>query len=64
VVRISTHEGSWRLEAIDGGQRTHAVYQFHLDLAGKFPSWMGKGKAGKDLPNLFENVRKQLQYYR
>jgi hypothetical protein len=63
VVRVPTHEGSWRLEPINGGHGTHAIYEFHLDLAGSFPSWMGKGRAGKDLPNLFENIRKQVQYY-
>jgi hypothetical protein len=64
VIRVNTHEGGWILEPTDGGRSTHAVYQFHLDLAGSFPSWMGKGRAGKDLPGLFENVRKQVQYYR
>jgi hypothetical protein len=57
---VPLHQGSWRLEPIDGGRATHAVYQFHLDLAGSFPSWMGRGKAGKDLPHLFDNIRKQL----
>lgn len=63
VIRIATHEGSWKLIPIDGGRATHAVYQFHLDLAGSFPAWMGKGRAGKDVPNLFENIRNQLKYY-
>lgn len=64
VIRVSTHTGEWHLEPIDGGRATHAVYRFHLDLAGKFPAWMGKGRAGKDVPNLFESIRNQLQYYK
>jgi hypothetical protein len=64
VVRLTTHSGGWYLEPIDGGRATHAVYRFHIDLGGSFPSWMGKGRAGKDVPNLFENVRNQLQYYK
>lgn len=64
VVRIAAHDGSWLLEPVDGGKATRAVYQFHLDLAGSFPAWMGKGKAGKDVPNLFENIRRQTQYYK
>lgn len=63
VVRVNVHEGSWRLEPIDGGKATRAIYQFRLDLAGSFPAWMGRGQAGKDLPRLFDNVRNQLQYY-
>jgi hypothetical protein len=60
VVRVPLHEGEWQLAPIDGGKATHAVYHFHLDLAGSFPSWMGRGKAGRDMPNLFENIKKQL----
>src|SRR5579862_8411803 len=32
VVRVSQHEGSWRLEPLEGGAATHAVYRFYLDL--------------------------------
>jgi len=64
AVRVSLHEGSWLLEPRDGGRATHAVYRFHLDLAGSFPSWMGKGQAGKDVPNLFDNIRDQTRYYK
>jgi hypothetical protein len=63
TVRVHLHEGSWWLRPIDGGRATHAVYQFHLDLAGSFPAWMAKGRAGKDVPALFDKIRDQLQYY-
>lgn len=64
VVRVTSHEGGWRLEPLKGGQSTHAVYRFHLDLAGSFPAWMGKGQAASDLPELFANIAKQLPNYR
>ncbi len=63
VVRVSRHEGGWRLEPVDGGKSTHAVYRFYLDLAGSFPAWMGKGQAASDLPELFANITKQLPAY-
>jgi hypothetical protein len=63
VVRVTTHTGEWHLEPIDGGRGTHAIYRFHLDLAGSFPSWMGKNRAGKDVEGLFEHIRDQLRYY-
>jgi hypothetical protein len=63
VVRVTQHEGGWRLEPTDGGKSTHAVYRFYLDLAGSFPAWMGKGQAASDLPELFANITKQLAYY-
>jgi hypothetical protein len=63
VVRVTQHEGSWRLEPVDGGAATHAVYRFYLDLGGSFPPWMGKGQATSDLPELFGNIEKQLPAY-
>ncbi|MFT3765001.1 MAG: hypothetical protein QM820_05710 [Minicystis sp.] len=64
VVRVTDHEGGWRLEPTQGGNATHAVYRFYLDLAGSFPAWMGKGQATSDLPDLFGNITKQLPDYR
>jgi hypothetical protein len=60
VVRVPTHDGEWQLAPIDGGKATHAVYRFHLDLAGSFPAWMGRGKAGRDMPKLFGSIKQQL----
>ena len=62
VVRVTQHEGGWRLEPAPGGA-THAVYRFYLDLAGSFPAWMGKGQAASDVPELFANITKQLPRY-
>jgi hypothetical protein len=63
VVRVTQHEGGWRLEPIDGGKATHAVYRFYLDLAGSFPAWMGKGQAASDLLELYARIAKQLPKY-
>ena len=49
---------------LDGGEATHAVYRFYLDLGGSFPAWMGKGQATSDLPELFVNITKELPAYR
>jgi len=63
VVRVNVHEGGWKLIPTNDGKSTHAVYQFRLDLAGSFPAWMGRGRAGKDIPALFDAIRNQLRYY-
>jgi hypothetical protein len=63
VVRVTAQEGGWRLEPVDAGTATHAVYRCYIDLAGSFPAWMGKGQATSDLPELFENITKQLSSY-
>src|SRR3954452_24480157 len=63
AVRVSTHEGLWELTPVDGGKSTHARYFFHLDLAGSLPGWMAKGRAGKDVPHLFDQIKEELRYY-
>ncbi len=61
VVRVSTMNGSWVLVPIRGGTATRAVYRVQIDLAGSIPKWMVSGGAAKDLPKLYEGVRKQLR---
>ena len=63
VVRVPLHEGSWHLEAVDGGRRTHAVYRFRMELGGSLPMWMARGRAAKDVPALFEAIRSQTRFY-
>ncbi len=63
VVRVTAHSGSWRLEPAAGGRRTRATYRFHIDLAGSFPMWLGSGQATNDLPDLFENIDRELPNY-
>lgn len=63
VVRVTAHSGSWLLQPIDGGQRTYAVYRFHIDLAGSFPPWLGSGQATSDLADLFANIDRELPRY-
>ncbi len=60
VVRVNVHEGGWDLLPIDGGRATHAVYRFRIDLAGSFPSWMGRGAAARDVPALFQALRREV----
>ena len=64
VVRVPLHQGSWHLEGIDGGRRTHAVYRFRMELGGSLPMWMARGRAAKDVPALFDAIRGQTRYYR
>jgi hypothetical protein len=64
VIRVLLNEGSWRLHGVDGDKSTFAVYRFTMDLGGSLPSWLGRGRAGKDIAKLFENVRDQTRWYR
>jgi hypothetical protein len=63
VVRVTQHEGAFRLEPVDGGKGTRAVYRFSIDIAGSFPAWMAKGQATSDITAYFVNVSKQLPGY-
>ena len=47
VVRVTRHEGGWRLEPVDGGEATRAVYRFYLDLGGIVPGVDGQGAGGE-----------------
>ena len=62
-IRVTLHEGSWDLQSLDGGKRTHAIYRFRMELGGSLPMWLARGRAGKDVPDLFEAIRRQVQYY-
>jgi hypothetical protein len=59
VVRLSTLQGTWVLDPIRGGAATHARYRVQIDLAGSVPKWMVSGGAVKNLPKLFDGLRKQ-----
>jgi Polyketide cyclase / dehydrase and lipid transport len=61
AVRVSTLTGGWDLMPTRGGTATHAVYRVRIDMAGSIPQWMVSGGAAKDLPKLFEGIRKQVR---
>jgi hypothetical protein len=61
VVRVSVHDGQWHLAPIAGGTATHARYQVHLELAGSLPGWMARSGATKEVPALFEGLRREVQ---
>jgi uncharacterized protein YndB with AHSA1/START domain len=60
VVRISTNECEWRLEPTADGKRTIATYRLNLDLGGSIPGWIARDHALRDVPGLFEAMRKEL----
>jgi hypothetical protein len=62
VVRVSAHEGSWRLEP-EGATATRAVYRFHFDAAGSLPSWLGKGQAQDDIVDFVQRLKRELPKY-
>lgn len=62
IVRLSTLQGGWELEPIRGGAGTHARYRVQIDLAGSVPKWMVSGGAAKNLPKLFEGVRREVKW--
>ena len=59
VVRVSTMQGTWLLDPIRNGSATHARYRVQIDLAGSIPRWMVSGGAAKNVPKLFEGLRRE-----
>jgi hypothetical protein len=58
AVRVSLMTGRWVLEPIGDGTRTRATYHVQVDLAGLIPPALVRSGAGKDIPGLFEGMRK------
>jgi len=58
IVRLKDHRGSWQLRPIENGKATFARYEMQIDLAGWVPGWMSRGRAGEDIPQLFEGMRR------
>jgi len=61
VVRVSLQQGAWALEPIRGGTATHARYHVQIDLGGSVPKWMVSGGAAKNIPKLFEGLRREVK---
>jgi hypothetical protein len=61
VVRVRLMNGSWDLFPTGDGRGTRGVYRVQLDLGGEIPRWMVSGGAARDLPVIFEAVRRQIR---
>jgi hypothetical protein len=61
LVRVSVMQGNWQLEPIRGGAATHARYHVQIDLGGSVPKWMVSGGAAKNIPKLFEGIRREAR---
>jgi len=57
VVRVTDHSGSWQLRPVDGGRATLARFMVRIDLSGWLPKWMARSGSGKEVPELFKQVR-------
>jgi hypothetical protein len=61
VVRVTRNYGGWYLKSIEGGRATLARYQSNMDLAGAVPTWMSRGGAVDELPDLFGGLCELLE---
>jgi hypothetical protein len=60
AVRMTVLNGRWDLEPIREGTATRATYHVALDFSGSVPRWMVRGGAAKDLPNLYQGIRRLI----
>jgi ribosome-associated toxin RatA of RatAB toxin-antitoxin module len=60
AVRLKINDGSWKLEALDGGKRTRATYYLYTDPGGSIPTWIANKANTMALPDLFEAIRKRV----
>lgn len=61
IVRVTSNDGEWMLQPIDGGRRTHIVYRCHIEVGGSVPAWMINRVSATELPNVFAAVRRAVQ---
>lgn len=57
TVRVKTNDGSWTLEAIDGGTRTRATYWLFTDPGGSLPTWVINKANSSAIPDVFAALR-------
>jgi hypothetical protein len=57
IVRVTSNDGEWILEPIDGGHRTHVIYRCHIEVGGHVPAWMVNRVSATELPHVFAAVR-------
>jgi hypothetical protein len=58
AVRLTLMTGRWVLEPIRNGTATRATYQVQIDLAGSIPPSLVRSGAAKDIPGLYQGMRK------
>jgi hypothetical protein len=59
VVRMPLLRGSWTIEPLDAA-RARVVYQVAVDPGGRLPRWLVRRGAVGALPDVIEQVRRQL----
>lgn len=58
---IRACEGSWKLEPLDGGQRTHVTYQMWAASPFAVPAGMVSGMMRKDVPQSLRALRRECE---
>jgi len=58
---IRACEGSWKLEPLDGGQRTHVVYEMWAASPFAVPAGMVSGMMRRDVPQSLRALRRECE---
>jgi ribosome-associated toxin RatA of RatAB toxin-antitoxin module len=58
---IRACEGSWKLEPLDGGQRTHVVYDMWAASPFAVPAGMVSGMMRRDVPQSLKALRRECE---
>jgi uncharacterized protein YndB with AHSA1/START domain len=58
---IRACEGSWKLEPLDGGQRTHVTYQMWAASPFAVPAGMVSGMMRRDVPQSLRALRRECE---
>jgi hypothetical protein len=58
VVRMTRNEGSWQIVPAEDGKASRVRYQMSMDLGGLVPKSLARFGADKEIPKLFEQIRR------
>jgi len=59
-VRLRIAEGTWLLEPLDGGTRTHVTYTALTNVGGSIPSWMSNSSSLSVLKTMYDAIRRRV----
>jgi hypothetical protein len=61
VVRLKMSEGSWLVQPLPGGDKSHVIYRFAVDPGGAVPGWVANKSNTGGAGDTFKNVEKEAK---
>jgi hypothetical protein len=60
VVRVTTNEGFWDVQPLEGGRKSQVTYYLLSDPGGYIPAWVGNLGNKRVLPDVIHSMYKEI----